>query len=153
MRKNNLRQRIWNNKAGVPPIVSLLTTVGFVVAVVIVIWYVYFTTQQASNQVILQAVDEPVVIHLPTGWYLYITLKNIGTKSIPSGTSYRVVLADLGESNTQTLSQDFAPGVSITFKIPLSPVTIPTNTYKVEGKIIFEGYASFSFTARVSRGG
>ncbi|RLE79318.1 MAG: hypothetical protein DRJ52_08650 [Thermoprotei archaeon] len=150
MKKNNLIKGHWR-KGGVPPIVTLLIMVGFLVSTAIIVWFIIWLSQTAKDQVVLQLVDEPVVMNVGGSWHLYISLKNIGSKSIPSGTTYRVVLAGLNITGSGTLSQDFSPGSTITFDITLSGA-IPNNRYKVEGKLIFEGHTTFSFVARVSRG-
>ena len=100
---------------GVPPLVTALIVIAFIVAGGIITWFVIYTTTLASKKAILTVEGGAYVIDKT----LYLTVKNIGT--LPFNGDISVSLKGSSGTYTGTASSvSLNPGESTNLQITLS---------------------------------
>jgi len=104
-----------NKIGGVPPIVTALVVIAFIVAAGLITWFTIFTTSLASKKAILSIEGGIYVIDNT----LYLTVKNIGTIAFNGDISVSLK----GSSGTYTGTASgvsLNPGQSTNLQITLS---------------------------------
>ena len=99
---------------GVPPLVTALIIIAFIVAAGLITWFVIYTTSLASKKAILSVEGGAYIINN----VLYITVKNIGT--IPYNGNISVILKGRSTYTGTASSVSLNPGESTNLQITLS---------------------------------
>ncbi|RLE75722.1 MAG: hypothetical protein DRZ80_02305 [Thermoprotei archaeon] len=133
-----------NSKGGVPPIVTVLIVIAFLIGAAIIAWFLVSTTSTASKRPLL--VLEPGVYYESSSGTLYFVLRNDGTVAANLN-SVSVVIGGVGEVSASCNPTSLSPGTSA--KCSASLGTSPNDG--AEGTVHTE-YGDFKFVVDVLQG-
>jgi len=131
-----------NKRGGVPPIVTALVLVAFLISAGLIAWYVIYTTSLATKRALLEVSGGCYIVNN----VLYITVKNIGSSRYEGVIS--ITLTDGSNTYTGSVNITLLPGQSMPLKITLSG----TPTADTLGGVLQYGESTIKIVADVIKG-